>query len=270
MGAVEGVRGCIHSDLTSSKPFEGCLGEGGSKRRVSGGPALPFLSVGFDGSRRPAAIGSESVGVRVVECVSEGPQRSDLPGRPQLKARGARYPRGSPTPFIRFKIPELIYFFQVALRFSPGVATVRRRRSALLRAEGVIDSDSKRSRQGGVGSIGRGPTPAFDPGQEAKAACFIGTKRNVSGTIAFHFASSLRNTFETCRLRFLKGSTFKQEEADYYLFQRFNLSFALDSLFLFVLAYQNFRNCLFVDDKSAFNSVDPACHYLKVFVIACM
>ena len=67
MGAVEGVRGCILSDLTSSKPFEGCLGEGGGKRLDSGGYVLPFLSVGLDGSRRGAAIGSESVGVRTEE-----------------------------------------------------------------------------------------------------------------------------------------------------------------------------------------------------------
>ena len=150
-------------------------------------------------------------GVRVVECVSEGPQRSDLPSHPQSKARGARYPRVSP--FTRFKIPELIYFCQVSLRFSPEAAAGRRKRSILLRTEEL--TDSKRPRQGGVGSIGRGPTPAFDPGQEAKAACFIGTKRNVSGTIAFRFASALRNTYDTCRL-LLKGPRFKQEEADYY------------------------------------------------------
>ena len=71
-------------------------------------------------------------------------------------------------------------------------------------AEGVADSESKRSRQGGVGLVGRGPTPAFDPGQEATAACFIGTESNNSGTIAFHFTSSLGNTFETCRLLYSK------------------------------------------------------------------
>ena len=129
-------------------------------------------------------------------------------------------------------------------------------------------TDSKRSRQGGVDLVGRGPTPAFDPGQEDNAACFIKTESNNSGTIAFHFASSLRNTFETCRLRFLKGSRFKQEEADYYLFQRFILSFALDCLFLFVLAYQNFRNCLsFVGDKFACNLLGPLHIFIYVQIL---
>ena len=64
-----------------------------------------------------------------------------------------------------------------------------------------------------------------------------------------------------------KGPSFKQEEADYYLFERFILS-ALIRLCPFALAATFFRNCLSLGDISAFNVARFHCmSYFKVLEI---